>query len=123
MFRLTLWFQTIYYLITALWPIVHIESFMQVTGPKTDIWLVKTVGALLVPVSLCFLAHLFMRVNHWPVVILAVGCCIAFTCIDVYYAVNDVIDEIYLWDAGVQIALLVCWGYIILAQRASISKI
>jgi hypothetical protein len=117
MFRVTLWFQTIYYFITAIWPIVHIESFMWVTGPKTDVWLVKTVGALLIPVSLCFLTHLFMKVNQWPVVVLAMACCIAFTCIDIYYVADNVIDEIYLADAGVQTTLLVCWMYMIITKR------
>jgi hypothetical protein len=117
MFRFTLWSQTVYYLITAIWPLVHIESFMAVTGPKTDIWLVKTVGALLIPISLCFLTHLFMRVNHWPVVILATVSCISFASIDLYYALNNVIDDIYLADAAAQILLLILWIIIILRHQ------
>ena len=34
------------YLATGLWPLFNIESFQQVTGPKTDLWLVRTVGVL-----------------------------------------------------------------------------
>jgi hypothetical protein len=32
---------------TGLWPLVSIGTFQQVTGPKTDLWLVKTVGVLI----------------------------------------------------------------------------
>ena len=35
-----------YYLLTGLWPVVHLRSFEAVTGPKVDKWLVKTFGAL-----------------------------------------------------------------------------
>src|SRR5262245_26510628 len=39
--------QALYYLATGLWPLVHMDSFLAVTGPKTDLWLVRTVGALI----------------------------------------------------------------------------
>ena len=38
--------QGAYFLATGIWPLLHLASFMRVTGPKTDRWLVKTVGAL-----------------------------------------------------------------------------
>lgn len=113
LFRWTLWLQTIYYFVTALWPLVDIDSFMFVTGPKTDVWLVKSVGMLLVPITLCFLLHLFMEVNHWPVAILAAGCCIGFIAIDVYYVLNDVISPIYLADAVAEFILLIGWVIIV----------
>lgn len=43
--------QGLFYVVTGLWPIVHLESFLAVTGPKTDLWLVQTLGALLVGVG------------------------------------------------------------------------
>jgi hypothetical protein len=38
--------QAAYFLVTGLWPIVSRPTFEAVTGPKTDYWLVRTVGAL-----------------------------------------------------------------------------
>lgn len=35
-----------YYLMTGIWPLLHIRSFVWMTGPKTDRWLVKAVGGL-----------------------------------------------------------------------------
>lgn len=51
--------QGIYTLLTALWALVDIKSFMEVTGPKTDVWLVKTVAVVLLPIAVCFLWGLF----------------------------------------------------------------
>ncbi len=35
-----------YYLITGLWAIVSQRTFQKITGPKQDVWLVKTAGVL-----------------------------------------------------------------------------
>src|SRR5438270_11614006 len=40
--------QGVYYLLTGVWPLVSIDTFQMVTGPKTDLWLVQTVGALII---------------------------------------------------------------------------
>ena len=44
--------QGLYYLATGLWPLVHMRSFLAVTGPKTDLWLVRTVGLLAIAAGL-----------------------------------------------------------------------
>jgi hypothetical protein len=44
--------QESYYLLTGIWPIIHIGSFMAVTGYKTDIWLVKMVAFLSVTIGI-----------------------------------------------------------------------
>lgn len=38
--------QGTYYLLTGVWPFASMGTFLAVTGPKTDLWLVRTVGAL-----------------------------------------------------------------------------
>ena len=49
--------QGLYYLFTGLWPLFSLRTFMAVTGPKVDGWLVKTVGLLLSVTGLvCLLA-------------------------------------------------------------------
>jgi hypothetical protein len=84
---------------------------MEVTGYKTDIWLVKTVGALLIPVAACLYAHLFIKTNHTPVLILGTLTSLAFICIDVYYVANDVISDIYLADGAVELLFLIAWTF------------
>lgn len=111
--RALLWIQGVYTLMTAIWPLVDIESFVQVTGPKTDIWLVKTVGALLIPIALSLLLHLFLSMDHLMAFILGSLTSGAFITVDCYYALNDVISDIYLADAAIQIVFLTWWIYIL----------
>jgi hypothetical protein len=115
-----LWTQGIYILITALWPIVHIKSFMEVTGYKTDIWLVKTVGALLVPVAGCLLSNLFFRTDPRPAIILAGLTAMAFMFIDFYYALNDVISDIYLADGIVESIFLILWVWVAIKVKTNV---
>jgi hypothetical protein len=119
-FRILLGVQCIYTFITAVWSLVDIESFMLVTGYKTDIWLVKTVGAILVSISLCMATHLFIRTDHLPVVILAIFSSIGFICIDFYYALNDIISNVYLADGFAQILFLLGWFYLLFARLSVI---
>lgn len=117
-YRLTLWVQATYILITALWPLVHMESFLKVTGDKTDLWLVKTVAALLVPVAICLYTHLFIRADHRPAIVLGSLTALAFICIDFYYALTDVISNVYLADGVVEAVFLALWIYIALSKKA-----
>jgi hypothetical protein len=92
------------------WPLVHISSFIVVTGPKTDIWLVKAVGALLIPVSAClFMFRFIPTLDKRPAVVLGGLCSIAFIGIDFYYALTDVISDVYLLDGFIQVGLLIGW--------------
>ena len=50
--------QAVYYILTGVWPLVHIRSFMAVTGPKTDLWLARTTGAAISPL---FVGFMFAR--------------------------------------------------------------
>src|SRR5829696_6310753 len=97
--KLLLLIQTIYYFITGVWPVVHIKSFMAVTGPKTDIWLVKTVGVLITAISICFYAA-WQTTIELSIILLAVSAALFLLCIDIYYAGKRVISPIYLVDAG-----------------------
>jgi len=52
--RTTVWpgrAQGWYYLASGVWPLVHYRSFIAVTGPKADDWLVRTFGALIAVVG------------------------------------------------------------------------
>ncbi|HSV12297.1 MAG TPA: hypothetical protein VLI68_16075 [Hanamia sp.] len=115
LFRITLWVQSLYYFLTGIWPLADIGSFMKVTGPKTDIWLVKTVAVLLMSISFSFVAGLLVR-SHWlPLAILAICCCISLAAIDFYYVHKNIISAIYLSDGIIHTLLLLTW-IIVLAQ-------
>jgi hypothetical protein len=120
--RLVLWVQSLYILITAIWPILDIESFMLVTGPKTDTWLVKTVGALLLPIGLTLGSYLFIHTDIRPAMLLGSTTALAFAIIDFYYALNDVISDIYLLDGILEIAFLLFWIYVLVLRPAGASE-
>jgi len=111
--------QGAYTFITAVWPLIDIDSFMAVTGPKHDIWLVKTVGALLIPVSVCMLMNVFVETDRKTIIVLSLATAGAFVCIDFYYALNDVISAIYMADGVLQILFILGWSYILIARPGS----
>src|SRR5690606_23243628 len=99
--------QSIYYLLTGLWGLLHIESFMAVTGPKFDIWLVKMVSVLIIVVSLVLLLSGYRKKVTLEIIVLAIGSAIGFIAIDVYYVSIDRIDEVYLLDALAEAMLII----------------
>jgi hypothetical protein len=113
LFKLLILAQSIYILVTAIWPLVHIESFMLVTGPKHDVWLVKTVGALLIPVGTCLLSFLFFKANQWPAIVLGLLTALSFMIIDFYYALTDVISDIYMADGAIEFIFFIGWLVVI----------
>ena len=94
-----------YYVVTGLWPIVHLTSFEAVTGPKTDDWLVHMVGLLAAVIGLTLL-HASWHGMTRTIAVLAIGSALAFTAIDVWYVVSGVISPIYLGDAVVELGLV-----------------
>ena len=115
--------QGTYTLITAIWALMDIDSFMAVTGPKTDIWLVKTVAALLVPIAISLLYPVFFESTFWQPFLLGCTTAIALAIIDFYYSANDVISNIYMWDGVAESVFAMVWMYLFLNRsRHSPSK-
>ena len=113
--RWLLLFQGFFYLISGIWPIVHVDSFMSITGPKIDVWLVQTVGALLLIFGLGFLIESRKAMISLSVAVMAMGAALALSIVDIYFVANEVIWEVYLLDAAVEIALLLNWAVFIAA--------
>ena len=103
--ELVLKLQGMYFMATGLWPVAHMASFEAITGPKTDDWLVKMVGLLAFVIgATLYSAALHSRITK-DVVLLAIGSAMAFTAIDVWYAVSGRISLIYLGDAAIELAI------------------
>lgn len=99
----------LYYLLTGLWPVFHIDSFQSVTGAKTDLWLVKTVGLLIAVIGATLLAAGRRKILSTDLVLLGAGSAAALGGIDVTYALRGVISKIYLLDAPIEAALASAW--------------
>jgi hypothetical protein len=109
-FRIAAWVQGGYYLVFGLWSLVDISSFQALTGPKHDLWLVKTVGLLLVVCAAALLSAAFRKDIRLESVIIGGGAALALAAIDVIYVSTGVISPIYLLDAGVEAAFGVFWS-------------
>ncbi len=99
----------LFYAISGAWPVVHLPSFLVVTGPKVDTWLVQTVGALLAVTGVALtLAAQRRRLNgDWALV--AGGQAASLGIVDVIFVSDDRISPIYLLDAAVEFPLAVGW--------------
>ena len=97
------------YLGTGVWALVHRDSFERVTGPKTDFWLVRTVGALIGIVGGTLLwAGVRRRVSP-ELKGLAMGSAAVLGSVDVVYTAKGRIPPVYLLDAVAEAALTGGW--------------
>jgi len=104
------WAQALYYVLTGVWSLVSIRTFQMVTGPKTDTWLVKTVGTLIIVIG-AVLGMAGSRREWSPEVpALAVGSAAGLAGIDVVYVAQKRISPIYLLDALAEVMLIVMWA-------------
>ena len=101
--------QAAYFAVTGIWPLVHVRSFMAVTGPKIDLWLVKTVGVLVTAVGVPIGLSAWNGRITPEVVALAVGSAAALGAVDVVYVLKRVIAKIYLLDAIAEAILILAW--------------
>jgi hypothetical protein len=101
-------FMGIYYLVSALWPLIHISSFEAVTGRKRNHWLVYTVASLLLVSSVVYL-YTGLKSTALPIetMILFVGNALALTIIDIVFVFLHKIRKIYLLDASVEMLLII----------------
>jgi cytochrome b subunit of formate dehydrogenase len=107
--RRTGFFHGGYYLLTGLWSLVSISSFQAVTGSKTDIWLVKTIGLLLTVSGLVFLYSAARRSFPVETVILAIGTALALAFIEITYGSVGHISAVNLLDAVLEVFLAGLW--------------
>jgi hypothetical protein len=102
--------QGVFYLLTGLWPIVHYRSFAAVAGDKTDVWLVKTVGALITAVGATLLAGASRKEARSTLRTLGVTSALALGLADVIYAASGTIPRVYLGDAAAEAGLVAAWA-------------
>lgn len=98
-----------YFLLTGLWPLFSIGTFQKVTGPKRDLWLVKTVGVVLAVIGAALLVAGIYRESGHALHLLALGSAAVLTGVDLNYVARRVIAPVYLLDAAAELCLMVCW--------------
>ena len=101
--------QGTYYAVTGLWPLLSISTFQLVTGPKTDTWLVQTVGVLVLAIALALLLAALRRQVRLETRVLGVASAVAFLLVDVVFYAQGRIGAIYLADAALELLLVAAW--------------
>jgi len=102
--------QGLFYFVTGIWPLVHLRSFIWVTGPKTDLWLVQTVGALLAAIGyVLWRAGQRKRVTA-EVAMLGAGIAGVLATCDLVFVTGHVIGPIYLLDAAAELLIVGAWA-------------
>jgi hypothetical protein len=101
--------QGVFYVATGVWPLVDIVSFQVVTGPKTDLWLVRTVGVLVTVVGAVLISASRRRRITDEIVLLATGSALGLAAIDLIYSLSGRISPVYLADAAAEIGLALLW--------------
>lgn len=101
--------QAVYFAVTGVWPLVSMRTFEAVTGPKTDHWLVRTVGILVTVIGTVIGLAGWRRRVPPEIPVLAVGSAAGLAAIDVVYVANGRISPIYLLDALAEAVLIVAW--------------
>jgi hypothetical protein len=107
--RRTATFQAAYFLVSGLSPFVSRPAFEAVTGPKTDYWLVRTVGALSSVIGTTLGVASYRNRVSSEMAVLGIGSALAFGLVDVFYASTGRISRVYLADAAVQCLIAGGW--------------
>src|SRR5688572_5718846 len=87
--------QGVFYVSTGVWPLVHLPSFLAVTGPKHDLWLVQTFGALLTAVGCVLVAWGLRRQNDETAPQIALVVAIVLAWADIYYFIQGALSAVY----------------------------
>lgn len=110
--------QGAYFAVTGAWALLHVQSFMRVTGAKTDVWLVKAVAALVVVIGLALLAGGWRGWVGPDLLFLALGSATALALVDVVYVARGTIARVYLLDALIEGLLVGGWLIVTTADGA-----
>jgi hypothetical protein len=102
--------QAAYYVATGLWPLISRRTFEQVTGPKTEFWLVQTVGVLVGSIGLGLTQNLRREAPIPPELrTIAIGSAAGLAAVDVIFVARGRIRRVYLLDALAEAALVAGW--------------
>lgn len=113
--------QSLFYVVTGLWPLFSIRTFEAVTGPKTDRWLVKTVGLLITVIGAVLGLAAVRQRDSAETTLLAVGSAACLTAVDVVYVARGRLSKVYLLDAVAEGALIAAWGVSRTGRRPTVS--
>lgn len=113
-------FQGCYFVVTGVWPVVNIASFMMATGPKQETWMAQMVGLLSISIGLTFLRSALRR-RGLPI-FLGYLVSLSFFTMDIVFVANGTIRPVYLIDAAIQLLFLILLSVLLLIKHRQTNK-
>ncbi len=101
--------QATVYILTGVWPWLSMRTFLKVTGPKEDLWLVKTVGALVTVVGVVLGLAVRRRRVTPEIALLGAGSAGALAGVDALFVAQGRIPPVYLLDMVGELVLVAGW--------------
>ena len=101
--------QAVYYLLTGLWPLLHLNSFLSITGSGADLWRSQPINLLILCVGLVLLRGSAEKSSKPATNILSVAAAFVLLIIDLYFPFSGVVSKLYVVDGILQFSCLVLW--------------
>jgi hypothetical protein len=101
--------QGLYYVVTGIWPVASAGTFQLITGPKRDVWLVKTVGALLGGVGAVLALAGWRDTVQAEIPLLGMASAATLATVDIVYYRKGILRWVYLVDALLEAGLIAGW--------------
>lgn len=98
-----------YYLAAGIWPLLDMAGFQAVTGPKTDLWLVKTVALMLMVAGVTLITAAYRLRVALSIVILGLGTAVVLIVIELVYVADGTISPVYLLDTFLELFFVAGW--------------
>jgi hypothetical protein len=98
--------QGAYYVATGVAPFASRRAFEAVTGPKTEWWLVQTVGTLVTSVGAALISAGSRGRATPEILATAVGCAAGLAAVETVHVARGRIAPTYLVDAAIQVAAI-----------------
>jgi hypothetical protein len=71
-----------------MWPLISMCNFLALTGPKTDLWLVKPVGLMLAAIEAVLIYPQRSAAVVPPVALLAIGAAASLVIVEIVYVLK-----------------------------------
>ncbi|MGC8494357.1 MAG: hypothetical protein ACP5SH_21760 [Syntrophobacteraceae bacterium] len=86
--------QGLFLFTTGIWPLINMHSFLRLTGPKTDLWLVITIGLLLAVTGAVLSISVIRNNTGAEVALLGMGAAASLAVVDIYFSINGTISPV-----------------------------
>ena len=105
--------QGVYYLLTAIFPIVSMRAFEAVLGPKESHWLVKTHGLMVGAIGAVLIWAGLRKSASPEIPALGMAASLGLAVPESYYLASRRIPPAYLLDILPQIVFAGLWGWLL----------